>query len=216
MHLVVKSFSVLTIVGVALFVVTQVQAQQDKTVVGAPAVTKAPANAGKVPATTAAKKPAPAAKKGYGHIFFNTNIGSFKLLGGGEDKAEGAMAISFTGSLMISGLEGTAVPSGNLRLEYSSDKQQRKVYFGTGSLKITGKVRAIQFFGRNMKGDFNGWGIFRLYGEFDNKLETGTFYYSDDPSNKQSWLNGGMQATVPPRRDIGPRTAKPKVRINGG
>jgi hypothetical protein len=153
--------------------------------------------------------PAPApANPEHGTMHLQTKVGSFKLLSPGERMAEGRMEISFTGTVLISGLQGTATPSGATRLEYRNQERQRDLYFvpagSTGSLVIDGKYRAIQFFGRDMRATHRGMGIYRLFGEFDRDLNTGEFWYDESPE-RQIWHTGGFTTTNPPARRQAPQ-----------
>lgn len=155
-------------------------------------------------------KPAPQGKVETGVVDFWTKVGSFKIVSpSSEVKARGSLTMTFSGTVLIVGLEGTAVPSGGIRQEYKSDKQARQAYFGKGSLTVNGKWRAIQFFGRDFKGHWDGMGIMRLYGEFDDKLETGT-YRIEGGDGDEAWGNGGRQIILPPAK-TNQQQSKPKV-----
>lgn len=128
-------------------------------------------------------------------VWFETNVGSFKILPRGDVLPSGELTMSFTGSVLISELRGTATPEGNVRREYNNKEKGREVWFGTGKLTIKGDFRAVQWFGRNLKAKFNGNGFMRLYGEFDKKLDTG--YYWFNPKEKKYWGNYGTSFGVP-------------------
>lgn len=138
---------------------------------------------------------APALATEYGNLHLQTKIGSFRVMGMGPDTpAEGHIEISFTGSLLVSQLEGKVTTSGNLVKEF--DEHRRQVYFGTGSIVVDGKFRKIQWFGRDMKADFKGTGAFLVFGEFDQNLETGTYYYND-PTKPLPWGQHGQGINIP-------------------
>lgn len=145
-----------------------------------------------------------AGKQGYATMHFQTNIGSFKMI-----DAEGRAEISFRGTLMISQLkDGAAVFTGNVQKQY--DDHGRQVWFGVGKVVVTGKWRAIQWFGRNMKGVWYGKGLLRMAGEFDKDLYTGEFWF-DDPSQKQQWTaSGTYTASLPPIRT--PSNVQPRIK----
>ena len=130
-------------------------------------------------------------------LFFSTTVGSFKLLPPGPDKTKGALEMDFEGTVMVSGLKGAATPGPGVRLELNRADHNRQVYFGKGHIRIDGEYRAIQFFGRNLKGRFTGVTIARLYGEFDKNMETGYYWYASQPE-KQDWGSYGRTLTVPP------------------
>ena len=148
----------------------------------------APLAKGQTPATDAPKEDT---------LYFSTTVGSFKLLPPGPDKTKGALDMDFEGTVMISGLKGTAIPGPGIRLELSRPDHNRQVYFGKGHIRIAGEYRAIQFFGRNLNGKFTGVTVARLYGEFDKNMETGYYWYASQPE-KQDWGSYGRTLTVPP------------------
>src|SRR5690349_1504598 len=71
-------------------------------------------------------------------VWFETNVGSFKILPRGDVLPSGDLKLSFTGSVLISELNGTATPEGNVRREYQNKERGREVWFGSGSLIIKG------------------------------------------------------------------------------
>ena len=137
-----------------------------------------------------------------GVVDMATNIGSFKIVSPGNIKAFGKMVIEFTGTVLIVGLNGSVTPSATLRKEYSNAKHERVGYFGTGRLTVEGEWTALQFFGRKMKAHWEGLGICRLYGEFDEKLETGTYTIAGDKT--RPWMQGGNMFILPREVDAGP------------
>lgn len=161
-------------------------------------------------AVAGAQGPAPA---GSDTVFLSSKVGSFKILGGGPANPPiGDLELSFTGTLLISGAESPLQVSGNLKKEY--DAHKKVVYHGTGKVSVKGKFFSAQWFGRDMTGSFKGTAILRLYGEFDKDLNTGSFWYGNEPNNKRNWLTGGMQVLVP--QPAGQVRVEPKVRSSGG
>jgi hypothetical protein len=147
-------------------------------------------------------------------IYFETQIGSFKLL-----NCKGELNFKFQGTVLISGMDGTITPTGSLKREYTNEGQkgitkatQRIAYFGTGALVLKGKWRGVQWFGTGMSGSFAGNGIMRMSGEFDKNMNTGHYWYKSDPT-KQIWYNSGIERTIPP--NAGRNVGKP-VRKGGG
>jgi len=140
-------------------------------------------------------------------MHMHTKLGSFKSI-----DSEGRFDLRFRGTLLISQLKGTAVPSGNIRKQY--DKHGRQVYFGEGQMVITGKWRAIQWFGADMSAVWYGGGVIRLSGEFDKNLNTGQYWFSD-PSKKQYWLTSGVY-TIPLPNPQDTKTIKPVERGKTG
>jgi hypothetical protein len=160
-----------------------------------------------------AQGPAPVVPVKTGEVFMKTNIGAFKITSPGDVKAFGKIQLSFKGSLLIIGYDGKTpiVPSGGLRVEYQNDKRQRIEYFGEGTVTLDGKFKAIQFFGRNLKMNWAGFGICRLYGEFDKEGNTGTYEVKGD--QLRYWGTGGTTFTVPARTN---NAIAPKIKVKGG
>lgn len=146
-------------------------------------------------AKPAAAAPKPAASPNFGTINFKSSVGSFKILGG-ADPAQGEVNFQFTGSVLVSGLDGQVVTSGAVRKEIDNKEFKKQVFNGKGSIKVSGKFRAIQFFGRDLSGKFYGFGIMRLYGEFDKNLNTGEVWY--DGKEHEPWGTSGKQMPNPP------------------
>jgi hypothetical protein len=128
-------------------------------------------------------------------FWFETNVGSFKILPRGQTIPSGQLTMAFTGSVLISEMKGTITPEGNVRREYNNKQRGKEVWFGTGKLTLNGNFRAVQWFGRNLKAKFNGNGFIRLYGEFDKNLDTG--YYWFKPTDKKYWGNYGVGVQIP-------------------
>lgn len=148
-------------------------------------------------------------------VHLQCNVGSFKILDGGpKAPAHGKLQMSFSGTVLISGLEGNNVTvTGNLRKEYQNDKYKKLCYFGTGSITVDGNFGSIQWFGRNMTATFQGFGILRLYGEYDKNLDTGLFWYESSKEKKELWMNGGRTFLVPMPESN--RPIEPKARDQG-
>lgn len=145
-----------------------------------------------------------------GIVDFWTSIGSFKIVSPGEKKCYGSLDMTFNGTVLVVGLEGTLTTGGSVRKEYENKKWERQAYFGTGKISIKGRWTSIQFFGKNMRSHWEGLGICRLYGEFDKNLETGYFQIKGD--QKLPWMQGGNMFVLPrPVETI----AKPRVRKEG-
>jgi hypothetical protein len=148
-------------------------------------------------------------------LHLTTNVGSFKILGAAEEPAEGRVELSFSGTLLVSGLDGTVTPGPGLRREYHNPERNKQVYFGTGTIVVEGKFFGIQWFGRDLSGKFQGTrGVIRLYGEFDENLDTGYYWYSD-PERKEYWGIHGMTVTVPQREMDRPVVPVPRSRSGG-
>ncbi len=144
-------------------------------------------------------------------LFMSAGVGSFKLLPPGPDKTKGTLDMNFEGTVMVSGLTGNVTIGPGVRLEYERKDHNRRVYFGKGHIRVEGEYRAIQFFGRNLKGSFKGVTVARLYGEFDKNMETGYYWYASNPE-KIDWGSYGRTLTVPPFKDPNANAPKGKVR----
>lgn len=132
----------------------------------------------------------PALKEGDDTLYMETTLGSFKVLNG-----RGKFAFSFSGTVLVSGLDGKANVTGNVKKEF--DRDGRVAYFGSGSMEVTGTWRGLQWFGENMKATFTGEGKVRLFGEFDKNLNTGFYWYKSLPA-KNVWYTSGIEAQLPP------------------
>lgn len=158
-----------------------------------------------------------------GRISFSTRIGSWRLIQRNEaDPVNGELEFSFTGTLLINQpAKGAIVTvSGNIHKEYQSEKGGRVVYNGTGKLYFKGQAKAIQWFGRDMQGTYYGRGVFKFYGEFDDKQETGAYWYgalTDTKAKRKAWGIYGMDGVVPENvANMGGSTGPVKRRKIGG
>jgi hypothetical protein len=125
----------------------------------------------------------------YGRMHLWAAIGSFALLNG-----EGTLEMKFKGTLLISRLDGSAAVSGQVRKEF--DGMGRTVWFGEGSAKVSGKWRKIQWFGEDVDCIWNGRGLARVYGEYDEKTKsTGRAKVDDLP--EEPWMTNGREFYVP-------------------
>lgn len=155
--------------------------------------------------------------KPFDTMFFYTKIGSFRLVGTQElegnkrVRAEGRVTIRFSGTALINDLKGNITVSGNLRKEY--DAQGRLGYFGTGTLVVDGAFWAIQVFGKDIDGRWTGWGLARMYGEFDDKLNTGMYWTASAPK-KLYWSPHGTTHALQGSKL--PTNVVPKERKGGG
>lgn len=161
---------------------------------------------------------APIAKPDYGVMDLECKVGSFKMMEYNDDKQpEGHFEMSFTGTVLVDTagtspngrhLQTTVHTSGAVSQEV--DFHGRLVYHGTGKIIVEGGWHALQWFGQDMTAHLNGCAIFRLAGEFDKDLNTGTYWYAD--GKKHDWGTQGNQPTVPQVHYI---IENPTVRING-
>lgn len=152
----------------------------------------------------------PIANPPYATVFFTANVGSYKILSRGPTPAQGTLTMSFKGTVLVSGLQkgGTITTEGDVRREYNSDKYLKQVYFGKGKITVKGKFSGIQWFGRDMSSSFTGFALIRMFGEFDKNLETGRWWYANEPNKKRYWSpNGANQVVVP--QGAAPNQAKP-------
>jgi hypothetical protein len=132
---------------------------------------------------------------GYATIHLQSNLGSFKTRSKEPNgKAEGRFDIQYSGSLLVSGLEGNIQVGEGLVKEF--DDMGRQVYHGTGRIVVEGKWRALQWFGSGMSATWYGSGLINVIGEFDQNLQTGYYWY-DDPEKKGMWPSVMMTYAVP-------------------
>lgn len=146
----------------------------------------------------------------YDRMNFWTTIGSFKILGANEQPASGRIEFTFTGTVLVSDPSVEPVVTGNVRLEHDMKDAKRRVYHGTGKFVLDGKFKAIQWFGRDMKGYFKGWGVGRFYGEFDKDLRTGEIWYGSYYDYRVIWGTAGMERGVPMEEGARPTRAVKK------
>jgi hypothetical protein len=146
--------------------------------------------------------PASAQRQDYGTIFFKSNVGSFKFLGVNGLPAEGRVQISFTGTLLVNSVSGTdpkITTSGAIRREYNDPVHLQQAFHGTGSMVIDGKFTSIQWFGRDLNAQWHGFGVARLVGEFDKDLNTGQYWYINNPADIHEWGTQLHAITNPPQ-----------------
>lgn len=171
-----------------------------------------------VPNPGAAKAKGPIPKPDYDQFNMETKVGSFKMMEFNDDKQpEGHFVMSFTGTVLVDTSDSAPNPrllktvvhtEGGVKLEKRF--HGRDMYFGTGKIIVDGGWHALEWFGRDMTASFFGCGVFRLTGEFDRELNTGSYWYSD--GKKMDWGTGGNQPDVPKSQYI---IANPKIKING-
>lgn len=148
-----------------------------------------------------------------GEVVMKTTVGSFKITSPGDQLAYGKIRMSFKGSCLIVGYDNKipVVASPGLRVEYNNAKRGRIEYFGTGTITLEGRFRALQWMGQNLDMNWIGLGICRVYGEFDKNNNTGT--YEIKGQKPLDWGNGGMTFSIPLKVN---KVIPPKVKINGG
>lgn len=153
---------------------------------------------------TAAQRAGVTPKADYGTLHLEAPIGAFRLIDG-----EGRVEISFRGSVLVSSLQGKVTVGPGVKKEVT--RGTREVYFGQGTIVVTGKWRAVQWFGGNMRAVWYGRGLARVTGEFDRNLNPGRYWY-DDPSKKFFWFpNSAITITLPQQVQGKPQSA-PKRR----
>lgn len=156
--------------------------------------------------TQAPQVPIPGTVKNpsYGAIRFRANLGSFKIING-----SGRVEVSFSGSMLISGLKpGTKLSvTGQLSKQY--DSGGRTVYFGVGKVVVDGEWRGIQVFGKKMDGLWYGKGVIRLSGEYDKNLNPGDYWYEKSTEPGKWPSTGSFDLTVPPPGNAPPPIRKP-------
>lgn len=155
------------------------------------------------------------AQERIGEVTMKSSMGGFKITSPGDVNAFGKIEMSFKGTMLIVGYEGTPIVQGpGLRVEYENKGQKRIEYFGKGTLTLNGKFRAIQFFGNDLDLHWVGMGICRVYGGYDKNGNIGTYEVKGDKLGY--WSSGGSQFTVPPRDTIIPPKVRVKAKGSGG
>ena len=145
----------------------------------------------------------------FGNLYMSSRLGSFKMR-----TFRGRFEISFSGTALLSHYEGAPlIVEGNLQKEY--DANNKVAYFGRGKIVGLGTLRALQWFGRDLEASWRGTGVAQLYGEFDEKLETGKYWF-DDPTDQRHWGTFGMTVTVPRDDVYGSGTPVPRSRAGSG
>jgi len=142
----------------------------------------------------------------HSQLFYNANIGSFKILGNETTPAEGQLDMTFNGTVLISDMDPASklVITGSVRKEIDDVKDHKVVYHGSGRLTFIGKVRGIQFFGRDLRASYNGFGVVRMVGEFDKNLDTGLWWYAGD-TEKQFWATSLITIPLPKSQVVPPK-----------
>src|SRR5205823_169055 len=117
----------------------------------APAQPAAPA----VPASALALLPKPVSGD---TLHIETNIGSFKMLPKGEDLPAGRLEFSFSGTVLLTGLQKGSFfqTTGSVRKEYEDLKHHKQVFFGKGKILLVGRFQNCQWFGSNLHYTFKG------------------------------------------------------------
>jgi len=130
-----------------------------------------------------------------------SKVGSFVLEG------EGAVEITFTGTLLVSKHSGPPVIiTGKVRKEFNDFGRQ--AWFGSGKAVIKGSWRRLQWFGKNMNAVWRGRGMAMVFGEYDAKQDTGFTQVDDQPA--YPWLTTGRAFYVPKQLTPGYDASKDK------
>ncbi|HVT11514.1 MAG TPA: hypothetical protein VHE55_04545 [Fimbriimonadaceae bacterium] len=153
---------------------------------------------GAIPQSALAQLPPPAYDD---TLHMESHVASFKIVPKGDAIPSGRLEFSFEGTVLVNGLtDGSFLQTtGNVRKEYENKEHGRQVFFGRGKILIVGKFRACQWFGRDLDFTFKGSGIVRVIAEFDQKLDTGTFWF--DPAKKNALQVNLIPIIVPHPRD---------------
>lgn len=159
------------------------------------------------PATPEQRGKLPLDERKYGTLNLSTRLGSFRAI-----NCEGRMEFTFTGTVLISRMDGDVQVTGDVRKEYEFG--DRKVYYGTGRVVASGKWRAIQWFGKDMRATFYGAGLVRVNGEFDSNQDTGLFWY-DDKDLALPWPAASSRDVIVPEPFVNQRI-QPIIKSSGG
>lgn len=147
------------------------------------------------PATPAQKAGFEGREK-FGTMHLQSNLGSYRSIDG-----EGRLETTFKGTLLVSKLDGKMnIVSGKLRKEYEG--LDRVVYTGQATVVFSGKWRAIQWFGSDMRTVWYGSGFMRISGEFDKNMKTGDYWY-ENPAEKLPFPSSSVFTLTLPRQVSG-------------
>ncbi len=150
----------------------------------------------------------------YATMHLKCGLGSFKTRPKEPNgMAEGRFEISFTGSVLVNGLNGDTHVGPGLIKEY--DGLGRQIYHGTGRLVVNGKWRGLQWFGSDMQAVWYGSGLINIIGEFDKNLQTGEYWYNDSLS-RGVWPTIMMTMLLPEMRAGVTPGVVPKKKGEGG
>ena len=116
-----------------------------------------------------------------------SKVGSFTLEGTGH------VEMTFTGTLLLNNFKGQASVTGGVRKEFEG--MGRRAWFGTGKAVLDGNFRRVLWFGKNVDCVWTGKGNAMVYGEYDQKQETGFVQVDKEPT--WPWLTTGRQFFVP-------------------
>ena len=122
-----------------------------------------------------------------GRMHLWSKVGSFTLEGTGH------VEMTFTGTLLLNNFKGQANVTGAVRKEFEG--MGRRAWFGTGKAVLDGNFRRILWFGKNVDCVWTGKGNAMVYGEYDQKQETGFVQVDKVPT--WPWLTTGRQFFVP-------------------
>lgn len=153
---------------------------------------------------TPAQRAGVANPQGMATLHLQTRLGSFRLIDG-----EGRVEMTFRGTVLVNNLQGTVVPGPGVRREHQTSVRQ--LFHGRGTIVITGKWRAVQWFGGDMRATWFGRGLARVMGEFDKDLNTG-FYWYDDPTDRNYWFANSATTLTLPQQSYANLTKKPRRR----
>jgi hypothetical protein len=115
-------------------------------------------------------------------LYIKSGVASFKMVPKGDTLPAGRLEFSFSGTVLITGLSpGSYLQTfGNVRKEYEDKGHAKQVFFGRGKLLIVGRFRNCEWFGRDLDLKFKGSAFFRIIAEFDDKLDTGSFWFEGE------------------------------------
>jgi len=136
-------------------------------------------------------------------LYLKTKIGSFKFVRKGTEYPNGRLDLSFTGTVLVSGLvSGSTLQTiGNIREEYDNKQHGKQVFFGKGKIVVVGQFRACQCFATDIDLTFKGSAILRITSEFDKNFDTGSYWFDDKVVNP---LQVQMSTVVVPKEQVGP------------
>lgn len=131
-------------------------------------------------------------------LHFQTNLGSGRAIRG-----SGRIQINVKGTVVLRHFKGTEQITGTLRKEF--EDKDYKTYHGQGTITLQGEWTTVYFFGTQISGVWYGRGLMRVTGEFDQNLNTGTYWY-DDVNQKYYYPSSTTMLVELPQKAMQTRT----------
>lgn len=150
-----------------------------------------------------------------GEAWLKAKVGSFKIASPGDERALGDIKMTFQGSVLIVNYGGSTpiTATAGLRKEYENKDRNRVVYFGRGTITLSGRFRAMQWFGTDLDMTWKGMGLCRVSGKFDKDGNTGQYFVKGDAEPKWWPADTTLTFALPRREDT---LVAPKIKMKTG